>query len=85
MNSRVGTPFSSPWWVGLLRTRPAGLEDGRAPRRLRRGLLGDLLGGALMLAVWILLWSFFAVAVVEPAARVHGARVEAARPALVRA
>jgi hypothetical protein len=32
----------------------------------------DLLGGFLLLAVWILLWSFFTLAVLEPAARVHG-------------
>ena len=47
----------------------------------RRGFFGDLLGGAVVLLAWILLWSFFAVAVVEPAARLHagaGARGAAA-------
>ena len=39
--------------------------------RRRRGLLEDVLGGAVILVAWILLWSFFAVAVVEPAARLH--------------
>jgi hypothetical protein len=39
--------------------------------RRRRGFLEDVLGGAVVLLAWILLWSFFAVAVVEPAARLH--------------
>jgi len=39
------------------------------PTRWRRGLFQDLLGGAVILAAWVLLWSFFALAVVEPAAR----------------
>ncbi len=39
--------------------------------RRRRGPFQDLLGGTVVLLAWILLWSFFAVAVVEPAARIH--------------
>jgi hypothetical protein len=58
MTSRSERLASSPWWG--------------AQRRTNRGLLQDLLGGALLLAVWVLLWSFFAVAVLEPAARLHG-------------
>jgi hypothetical protein len=41
-----------------------------ATRRCR-GLFQDLLGGTVVLLAWILLWSFFAVAVVEPAARLR--------------
>jgi hypothetical protein len=39
------------------------------PARRRRGLFQDFLGGAVILVAWLLLWSFFALAVVEPAAR----------------
>ena len=84
MTSRVGNLFE-PGWVGLRRTGASRRQDGRVPRRLRRGLLADLLGGALMLAVWILLWSFFAIAVVEPAARVHGLPSGGAASSVVRA
>lgn len=40
-----------------------------APARRRLGFLQDLLGGTVILVAWVLLWSFFALAVVEPAAR----------------
>lgn len=40
-----------------------------AAARRRLGFLQDLLGGTVILVAWVLLWSFFAVAVVEPAAR----------------
>jgi hypothetical protein len=39
------------------------------PARRRRSLFQDFLGGAVILVAWLLLWSFFALAVVEPAAR----------------
>jgi hypothetical protein len=46
--------------------------------RRRRGLAQDLLGGALILVAWLVLWSFFAVAIVEPAARFRSAAADAA-------
>jgi len=39
------------------------------PFPARRGLLRDLLDGAALLAVWLLLWSWFALAVVRPLSR----------------
>ena len=35
----------------------------------RRGSMGEVLAAVLLLAFWIVLWSFFVTAVVEPGAR----------------
>jgi hypothetical protein len=37
--------------------------------RLRGGLVRDLLGGSLLLAVWLFLWSWFLLALTADAAR----------------
>lgn len=59
MSSRMGRAVASPTWGGR--------EARRAPR-------SELLGSALMVVVWVLLWSFFTVAVLEPAAQLNGGR-----------
>jgi hypothetical protein len=38
-------------------------------RGARRNLLSDLLGGGVLLLAWMLLWSWFALAMVQPAGR----------------
>jgi len=63
MSSRIGTTVSSPWWGAPATVR----------WRVRGGPASDLAGGALLLAAWILLWAFFVIAVVGPAARLHRA------------
>ncbi len=62
--------------------KPAGGSLG-ARLSPRRGLLRDVLAGAVLLAAWALLWSSFLTAVVEPAGRLHapGARAPAAAAA----
>ena len=50
-----------------------------APAWSRPGFFQDLLGGVVILVAWVLLWSFFALAVVEPAARFRASVTEAAR------
>ncbi len=40
--------------------------------RVRHRVRGYALGGALLAAVWLALWSFFAVAIVRPAVELHG-------------
>jgi hypothetical protein len=42
--------------------------------------MGDVLAVVLLLAVWILLWSFFVTAVVEPGARLGSRAVARAVP-----
>lgn len=49
----------------------------------RPGFFQDLLGGAVILVAWALLWSFFALAVVQPAARFRASATEAARACAV--
>ena len=44
-------------------------------------LRSGLLDGALLVAVWMALWTFFALGVLEPAARFEGSRPAAVRPA----
>jgi hypothetical protein len=62
--------------VGRARTEDAMTRENRfplfgetVPARRRPGLFQDLLGGTVIIAAWVLLWTFFALAVVEPAAR----------------
>lgn len=63
MSSRVSSSMSSPSWGA-----PAGVMW-----RVRGGAASDLAGGSLLLATWVLLWAFFVVAVIGPAARLHHA------------
>jgi hypothetical protein len=39
--------------------------------RVRGGVASDLAGGSMLLAAWVLLWAFFVIAVISPAARLH--------------
>lgn len=66
MKSRSASTVSSPWW---------GAPREPAPGRwlVRGGLALDLLGAGAFLALWVMVWSFFIVAVAGPAARLHGA------------
>ncbi len=71
MTSHTVGPLSAPAWGAS----PAGPSGGpAAPGGLgslgaRRSLLGDLLGGGAILIAWTLLWTWFALAMVQPAAR----------------
>jgi hypothetical protein len=50
--------------------RTSGLDLGSTvAARRAHGLLRDVLGGAVLLAVWLFLWGWFVVAVVPPVAR----------------
>jgi hypothetical protein len=49
----------------------AGGEAMRQGWRVRRGALSILVVGTAAAAMWILLWAFFLLGVVKPAARVH--------------
>lgn len=42
--------------------------------QVRGGLASDMAGGSLLVVVWVLLWAFFVLAVVLPAAGLHGTR-----------
>ena len=54
------------------------LSDGtQAPGRARWGVLRDLVGGALLLALWLTIWSFLALGVAGPL----GSLQQATRPA----
>ena len=46
---------------------PASGPPGGPGLRARRSLVYDLLGGGALLLAWMLLWSWFAVAMVQPA------------------
>ncbi len=39
--------------------------------RVRGGVGSDLAAGSLLLATWVLLWAFFVIAVMRPAATLH--------------
>jgi hypothetical protein len=71
MMSRAGSRISPPGW-GAPRSRAWPWKQGR------RGLFPDLIGGALIIAVWLLLWSFIVLAVARPAtfAPGHPARTD---------
>ncbi len=47
----------------------------------RRSSRHALLDGALLVAVWMALWTFFALGVVQPAAGLEKSRPAAVRPA----
>lgn len=73
MSSHVGRQISPPW-----RGAPATLRW-----RVRGGVKSDLLGSSLLLVAWVLLWAFFVIAVMVPAARLHPAPRTAPRAAEV--
>ncbi len=60
MSSRSGR-MSSPWWGAPVKSR----------WRVRGGATSDVAGGSLLLSVWVLLWAFFVLGVLEPAAGLH--------------
>ncbi len=62
MSSRSGRN-TSPGWGAPVESR----------WRVRGGTTADMAGGTLLLSVWVLLWAFFVLAVVEPAAGLHHA------------
>jgi hypothetical protein len=64
--------------------RPADPGPAQPPWRVRGSPAGDLLAGAVLAAVWLALWVFFALAVAAPAARWMAA-VARASPAAVAA
>jgi hypothetical protein len=79
--SRLVAPVSAPAWgaSSLVASPAAGPGDpGPGLAGVRRTPLADLLGGSAILLAWMLLWSWFAVAMVQPAARPRGAPASAA-------
>ncbi len=71
MKSRLAAPVSAPAW-GASSARfegPAAGPPGDPALGLRAGrsVVYDLLGGGALLLAWMLLWSWFAVAMVQPA------------------
>lgn len=54
-----------------------------APRGARRGALADLLGGGAILLAWLFLWSWFALAMVQPVPRAAPSGAAVARGHIV--
>ena len=86
MTSQAGVRVSPPTW-GALRDRPSAHRraDG-ADRPARRALAplelrgpsafpSEVVAGAVLLALWVLLWALFTAGVVEPAAALRSAEV----------
>lgn len=86
MTSQAGVRVSPPTW-GALRDRPSAdrRADG-ADRPARRALAplelrgpsafpSEAVAGAVLLALWVLLWALFTAGVVEPAAALRSAEV----------
>jgi hypothetical protein len=79
--------WGAPYRKGSMRERPHLRPAGTLRPILAGGgrrLVRDLLAGVLLLAVWIALWSFFTLGVVQPAARLHGTGAEPPAPASAR-
>lgn len=74
--SHLVAPVSAPaWGASPLVASPAA---GPGLAGVRRTPLSDLLGGGAILLAWMLLWCWFAVAMVQPAAHPPGAPAGAA-------
>ncbi len=66
MTSRTANPVSPPSWGAPW-----------SPRwRVRGSALSILMVGAMAAAMWVLLWAFFLLGVVTPAARVRASGAE---------
>jgi hypothetical protein len=77
MTSREESLPSAPAWVGPCRAlRARGAPRFELRRRSEAGAV------AALAVVWVLLWTFFGIAVVEPAARVHASSRPATAPPL---
>ena len=75
MTSRAGAPVSPPTWVAPRARssapgRAAAHRPARHPLALRgpRAFPSEVVAGAVLLALWILLWAVFTAGVVESAA-----------------
>jgi hypothetical protein len=77
MTSHSAIPNAAPAWGAPSAAKAAGDPRSRAPEvgpvpalgGGRRGPLSGLLGGGALLLAWMLLWSWFALALVRPAPR----------------
>lgn len=82
--SHLVAPVSAPAWGAspLVASPAAGPclagDPGPGLPGVRRTPLSDLLGGGAILLAWMLLWCWFAVAMVQPAAHPPGAPAGAA-------